>query len=67
VNRTAAGQTAVRDAFMCVPEGTDWTIRTVAPSDLFDAPGLAALLADSPGWQKQLNRPRCKPSGRPNP
>ncbi len=51
---TAAGETAVRDAFMFVPEGTHWTVRTVAPSDLFDAPGLAAWLAERARSEKEI-------------
>jgi two-component system chemotaxis sensor kinase CheA len=51
---TAAGETAVRDAFMFVPEGTAWTVRAVAPSDLFEAPALAAWLAERAGSEKEI-------------
>jgi hypothetical protein len=51
---TAAGETAVRDAFMFVPEGTAWTVRTVAPCDLFDAPELGAWLAERARAEKEI-------------
>ncbi len=51
---TAAGETAVRDAFMFVPEGTAWTVRAVAPSDLFEVPELAAWLAERARSKKEI-------------
>ena len=51
---TVAGETAVRDAFMFVPEGTAWTVRAVAPADLFDAPELAAWLARRARSEKEI-------------
>ncbi|MBD0260464.1 MAG: chemotaxis protein CheA, partial [Cytophagales bacterium] len=51
---TAAGETAVRDAFMFAPEGTTWTVRAVAPTDLFEAPGLAGWLAERARSAKEI-------------
>ncbi len=64
---TVAGETAVRDAFMFVPEGTAWTVRAVAPSDLFDAPGLAAWLAERALLEKEIEPAELQAFRQPEP
>jgi two-component system chemotaxis sensor kinase CheA len=64
---TVAGETAVRDAFMFVPEGTAWTVRAVAPSDLFEHPELAAWLAERALSEKEIEPAELQAFRQPEP
>jgi two-component system chemotaxis sensor kinase CheA len=64
---TVAGETAVRDAFMFVPEGTAWTVRDVAPSDLFEAPAITAWLAERSLSEKEIEPAELQAFRQPEP
>jgi two-component system chemotaxis sensor kinase CheA len=43
---TEAGEDALRDVFILVPEGTQWSVRSVAPGNLFNGPDFTQWLAE---------------------